>query len=284
MRPSARLLNQPLYKSSSHLPSHSLSIRQFDISNAFLHGNISEEVYMAQPPGFVDPSRPSHVCRLHCSIYGLKQTPHTWFQRLWDCLLLFGFMESKADASLFILHTHSTVALVLVYIDDIIVTGSTSDVNYALGLLKRTNMLDAKPCSTPMAANTQLVSDSTDLFADPSLNRQVVGALQYLMVTRPDLSFLVNNKVSQFVANPSNAHWAAVKRILRYVKHTPSLGITFTRSSSMQLYGFSDLDWASYHVDRRSHGGFYVFLGSNLISWSSTKHSTISRFSTEAKY
>ena len=113
--------------------------------------------------------------------------------------------------------------------------------------------------------------------------RSIVGTLQYLTLTRPDLSFSVN-KVCQYLHAPTTTHLTAVKRILRYVKDTISLGITFQQSPSTLLSAFSDVDWAGCLDDRRSTGGFAVFLGPNLISWSARKQATVSCSSTEAEY
>jgi histone deacetylase 1/2 len=111
----------------------------------------------------------------------------------------------------------------------------------------------------------------------------MVGALQYLTLTRPDLSYAVN-KVCQYLHAPTTLHWTAAKRIMRYVKHTVGLGITFMKSSSTLVSAFSDADWAGCVDDRRSTGGFAVYYGPNLISWSAKKQATVSRSSTEAEY
>jgi hypothetical protein len=110
-----------------------------------------------------------------------------------------------------------------------------------------------------------------------------VGALQYLMMTRPDLTFAVNH-VYQFMQHPTNIHRTAVKRILRYLKFTIDDGLCITRSSSSLLSAFSESSWAGCSDDRCSIGGFLVFFGSNLISWSSQNQATISRSSTESDY
>ena len=118
---------------------------------------------------------------------------------------------------------------------------------------------------------------------DSTRYRSIVGALQYLTLTRPDLSFAVN-KVRQFLHSPVTVHWEAVKRILRYVKGTIGLGIKIGKSNSTLVSAFSDVDWAGCPDDRRSTGGFAVFLGSNLISWCAKKQAIVSRSSTEAEY
>jgi histone deacetylase 1/2 len=118
---------------------------------------------------------------------------------------------------------------------------------------------------------------------DETEYRSIVGALQYLTLTRPDISFVVN-KVCQFLHKPSKNHWSAVKHILRYLQHTIEVGLRLHKSPSTLVSAFSDADWAGCSDDRRSTGGFAVFLGSNLISWSARKQATVSRSSTEAEY
>jgi histone deacetylase 1/2 len=113
--------------------------------------------------------------------------------------------------------------------------------------------------------------------------RSIVGALQYLTLTRPDLAFAVN-KVCQYLHSPTTVHWTAVKRILRYVRGTSDVGLKITRSPSMLLSGFSYADWAGDIDDRRSTGGFVTFYGPNIISWSARKQAIVSRSSTEAEY
>jgi histone deacetylase 1/2 len=106
--------------------SYGWTIHQLDVHNAFLNGILQEEVYRAQPPGFVDPALPSHVCRLHKSLYGLKQAPRAWYNRLSEFLLSIGFQASKGDTSLFILSHDGAMIYLLVYFDDILLTGSNS--------------------------------------------------------------------------------------------------------------------------------------------------------------
>uniref|UniRef100_A0A2N9H904 Reverse transcriptase Ty1/copia-type domain-containing protein n=1 Tax=Fagus sylvatica TaxID=28930 RepID=A0A2N9H904_FAGSY len=299
------------------------SIRQIDIQNAFLHGYLSEEVFMSQPPGYHHPQYPNHLCKLNKAIYGLKQAPRAWFSRLSTRLIALGFHGSKSDTSLFICRTSSFTMYVLIYVDDIIITSSSSDAidtllsqlhhdfavknlgslkfflgievlsnsdgailsqqRYITDILHRTHMLEAKPITTPMASTTSLSGFDGEPFPDHTLFRSTVGALQYLSITRPDIAFTVN-KLSQFMHKPTLTHWQAVKRLRRYLKHTIQFGLQIYRSSCHTLQAFFDADWAGDRDDRRSTGSFCVFLGKNLISWSCRKQATVARSSTEAEY
>jgi len=299
------------------------SMKQIDIQNAFLHGLLSEDVHMVQPPGFINPNFPHHVCKLHKAIYGLKQEPRDWFSRLSNKLIQLGFVGSKANSSLFLYKTKSVTLFMLIYVNDIIITASDpvaipdllqllnvdfavkdlGDLHYFLGvevlklnsglllsqrryimdLLKKTKMHEAKPITSPMASLFVLSAFSRDPMDDPSLYRSTVGSLQYLSLTRPDLSFVVN-RVCQFMHRPLKPHWQAVKRILRYLQYTLSHGILLHRSSSNVLQAYSDANWAGCPDDRHSTGAYCVFLGSNLVSWSSRKQPTVSQSSTEAEY
>lgn len=104
--------------------SRSWSIKQLDVNNAFLQGTLTEEVYTVQPPGFVDADLPNHVCRLHKALYGLKQAPRAWYRELSNFLIQYGFINSVADTSLFILRRGSSLVYMLIYVDDILITGN----------------------------------------------------------------------------------------------------------------------------------------------------------------
>jgi hypothetical protein len=158
---------------------------------------------------------------------------------------------------------------------------------YIMDLLKKTNMHEAKPITSPMASSSALSAFTgdpmKDPMKDPSLYRSTVGSLQYLSLTRPDLSYAIN-RVCQFMHRPLKPHWQADKRILRYLKHTVSHGVLLHHNSSNTLQAYSDADWAGCPNDRRSTGAYCVYLGSNLTSWSSCKQPTVSKSSTEAEY
>lgn len=294
------------------------SMRQIDIQNAFLHGILSEEVYMKQPQGFEDSKNPGHICKLKKVLYGLKQAPKAWHSRLTSKLQQLGFTSSKSDASLFIFNHGGVTIYMLIYVDDIIIVSSSSSATdklvqqlteefaikdlgsldyfqgievkkkegeiclsqkrYALDLLKRANREKCRPMSTPMSSDEKLYRDQGKLLngSEHFQYRSIVGGLQYLTMTRPNLSFAVN-RVCQFIQSPTDLHWAVVKRILRYISGTVDQCLKLERSASTTLNAFSDADWTGCPNDRKSTSGFVVFLGTNLVSWSSRKQATVSR-------
>ena len=133
----------------------------------------------------------------------------------------------------------------------------------------------SNPCATPMILSNKLASHDSPLFDHPSLYQSTLGALQYLTYTRPDISFTIS-KLSQFLQAPNVNHWKACKHLLRYIRGTPSFGLTFTPASVLKLEGFSDADWASNLDDRKSTP--------NLIAWSSRKQRVVALSSTESEY
>lgn len=157
---------------------------------------------------------------------------------------------------------------------------------YVSDLLAKVNMLNANGMPTPMISSSKLSKVGSDSVSDPALYRSVVGALQYATLTRPEISFSVN-KVCQFLSNPLEEHWKAVKRILRYLSGTLYHGLLLQPAQAhhpLSLLGFCDADWASDPDDRRSTSGACVFLGPNLISWWSKKQQLVARSSAEAEY
>lgn len=297
-------------------------VRQLDINNAFLNGYLKETVFMHQPEGFVDPTKPNHICKLSKAIYGLKQAPRAWFDSLKTALLNWGFQNTKSDPSLFLLKGKDHITFLLIYVDDIIVTGSSNNflqafikqlndvfslkdlgrLHYFLGievqrdasgmylkqskyigdLLKKFKMENASPCPTPMITGRHFTVEGEKL-KDPTVFRQAIGGLQYLTHTRPDIAFSVN-KLSQYMSSPTTDHWQGIKRILRYLQGTINYCMHIKPSTDLDITGFSDADWATSIDDRKSMAGQCVFLGETLISWSSRKQKVVSRSSTESEY
>ena len=154
---------------------------------------------------------------------------------------------------------------------------------YASELLQTAGMLDCAPMPSPLPLQLDRVPHQDELFTDPTYFRSLVGKLQYLTLTRPDLQFAVN-LVCQRMHKPTLADFNMLKRVLRYIKGTHTMGLHFYSDSDTSLKAFCDSDWAGCPETRRSTGGFCTILGSNLISWSATKQDSVSRSSTEAEY
>jgi hypothetical protein len=298
------------------------TIQQLDMKNAFLHDTLTETVYCSQPTGFADLAHHDLVCRLKKSLYGLKQAPRAWYSRFASFLLSQGFAEAKSDTSLFVFRRGSDTVYLLLYVDDIILTASSTELlhrtifalqrefamkdlgplhhflgitverrpdklflhqrTYTLDILKRAVMTNCKPCSTPVDLKAKLAADSGPPVQDPSQFRSIAGALQYLTFTRPDIAYAVQ-QVCLHMHDPRESHLTAMKRILRYLRGTPDYGL-LRRSRSTDLVVYTDADWAGCPDTRRSTSGYAVFLGDNLVSWSVKWQTVISRSSAEAEY
>lgn len=294
---------------------------QMDVKNAFLHGDLKEEVYITLPSGM--SISPNHVCKLKRSLYGLKQAPRIWFEKFRSTLLGFSYNQSKYDSSLFLQKTSNGIVVLLVYVDDILVTGSDvqaidhlkkllcstfqmkdlGQLHYFLGLevhhqpqgiflnqhkyiqdlVELAGLRGATPVETPMEINVKYRRDEGELLSDPTLYRQLVGSLIYLTITRPDISYVVHI-VSKFMQCPRHFHLSAVKRIIRYILGTPNRGLFFPTGSSLKLQAYSDADWAGCPDTRKSITGWCMFLGDALISWKCKKQNNVSKSSTEAEY
>jgi hypothetical protein len=211
--------------------SRTCPIQQLDVKNAFLHGTFSETVFSCQPTGFTDLAHPDLVCHLHKSLYGLKQAPRAWYSRFAIYLTTMGFIEAKSDTSLFIFHRDSDTIYMLLHVDDIILTASSTELlrrtisalqwefamkdlgplhhflgitvecrpdglflhqrTYTLDILKRAIMADCKPCTTPVNLQAKLAGDSGTPVENASQFRSIAGAFQYLTFTRPDIAYVV---------------------------------------------------------------------------------------------
>ncbi|XP_043687524.1 uncharacterized mitochondrial protein AtMg00810-like [Telopea speciosissima] len=158
-----------------------------------------------------------------------------------------------------------------------------SQSRYISDFLKKTGTVDCKPDKTPMATTQKQSAEGGAPMSDPTLYRSVVGALQYATLTLSDDSFAVNH-ASQFMHAPTEVNWQLVKRILRYLKSTCTSGLLLEHSSSRSLQAVSYADWAGDGFDRKSTRGFAIFLGPNLISWTSCKQHIVARSSTKAEY
>ncbi|XP_020690255.2 uncharacterized protein LOC110105202 [Dendrobium catenatum] len=157
-----------------------------------------------------------------------------------------------------------------------------SQTHYAKEILTKAAMTGCKPVSTPLPTVLPPDDTTTELYSRPEFYRQIVGSLQYLTLTRPDLSFAVNY-LCKHMHQPNVVHFQILKRVLRYIQGTIHLGLPIIRAP-LQLTAFADSNWASDKTDRRSITGYCAFLGRTLISWTVKKQSSVARSSTEAEY
>ncbi|WVZ83424.1 LOW QUALITY PROTEIN: hypothetical protein U9M48_030572, partial [Paspalum notatum var. saurae] len=296
--------------------SKGFKLQQMDVKSAFPNGFIEEEVYVRQPPGFESARFPDRVYKLRKALYGPKQAPRAWYARLKSFLLKSGFVMGSVDKTLFLLSRGGDTTIVRIYVDDIIFGGSShalvssfaeqmsnefemslmGELRFFLGLrikkgpegtfvhqakytrdiLKKFDMGDSKPMTTPMSTNTALDADEDG----EAEFRGMIGSLRVPTATGPDIRFAVC-LCARYRASPRTSHRQAVKRIFRYLKFTPELGLWYSSGSSLFLRGFSDADHAGCRIDRKSTSGTCQLLGTSLVSWSSRKQASVSLSTTK---
>ncbi|RVW32997.1 Retrovirus-related Pol polyprotein from transposon RE2 [Vitis vinifera] len=173
-------------------------LQQFDVKNAFLHGELSEEVYMDLPPGcMVSEKQCQKVCKLKKSLYGLKQSPRAWFGRFTKSMRAFSYRQSNSDHTLFLKKQHGNITALIVYVDDM-----------------ETGMSGCQPVNTPIEESPKLCVEPNQVSTDKGKYQRLVGRLMYLTHTRPDLAYALS-VVSQYMHNPGEQHMNAVMHILR---------------------------------------------------------------------
>ncbi|GJX74093.1 putative ribonuclease H-like domain-containing protein [Tanacetum coccineum] len=272
-------------------------VYQMDVKSAFLYGTIEEEVYVHQPPGFVDPTHPNKVYKVIKALYGLHQAPRAWYETLSSFLLKNGFRKGTIDKTLFIKKTKSDIMLVQVYVDDIIFRSTTQSMctefedcmhkrfqmssmgelifflglqvkqqpdgifisqdKYVADIIKKFDLCSIKLATTPIESNKPLVKDKDGVDVDVHVYRSMIGSLLYLTTSRPDIMF-AGCAYARFQVIPKASHLNAVKRI------------------------FSDCRGAS--LDRKSITGGCQFLGRRLISWQCKKQTIVANSTTKAEY
>ena len=299
-------------------------LRQYDIKNAFLHGDLKEEIYMNILPGYGDSTMKGKVCKLKKALYGLKQSPRAWFGRFSQAMKALDFKQCNGEHTLFFKRSSEVLlTLLIVYVDDIVITGNDlaeiqslerhldqnfqvkrlGSLKYFLGieftrlgdeilmtqqkyvndLLEETKHTQCRVSSTPIEVNHRLTLDDKDPKIEIASYQKLIGKLLYLSHTRPDICYTVN-VLSQFMHSPRNSHFQAANQVLRYLKGTPGLGISYRKTGKIDLVLYTDSDFAGSRVDCRSTTGYCTFLGGNLVTWRSKKQSLISKSSTEAKF
>jgi hypothetical protein len=280
-------------------------------------------VYVEQPPGFEDSKKTNHVYKLSKSLYGLKQAPCAWFVRFRDFLVSKGFKIGKVDTTLFTEKIEDDIFLCQIYVDDIIFGSFGQDFceefgdvmsqefkmsmigelgfflglqvkqakdgtficqsKYVNGLIKRSDMSNSKPIKTPMATNVHLDLDEGEKLVDLKLYRSMIGIFLYVTAFRPDILFS-DCMCSRFQASAKECHMMTVNRILRYLRQTPNICLWYPKCAKFILIGYSDSDYVSCKIDRKSTSGTCQLLGRSLVSWSSKKQNSIALSTAEAEY
>lgn len=301
-----------------------LDLHQMDIKTAFLNGDLEEDIYMVQPPGY-EQGGVNISCHLKKSLYGLKQAPRAWFTKLKFELEEKGLRSSEADPALFILIKENTKTFVLVYVDDILIAGTKDNIQevkqilkdkfdvkdlgeasfylgmeiirdrqnktltisqqrYTHDLLTKFAMTEVKTRNVPLDVSIKLSANDGESLNDPRYS-ELVGGLLYLSVyTRPDIAQAVG-ALARYMSNPTTTHWTAAKNVLRYVASTSTLGIIYRGNQGLsKLIGYCDADYAGDIDTRRSTTGYVFLLHGGVISWSSRLQPTIAASTTEAEY
>lgn len=299
-------------------------VHHLDVKSAFLNGDLTEEVYMVQPPGLVVPGHERQVLRLSKVLYGLRQAPRAWNEKLDSTLVRLGFTRCAEEHGVYTSGHGLKRVLLGIYVDDLILTGADmkelnvfkeemkrtfqmsdlgclsyylgievsqkpgritlSQAAYSTKLLEKAGLMDCNSTQFPMEPRLKLSKNSSAPPVDASFYRSIVGSLRYLVHTRPDISFAVGY-VSRFMEKPTTEHLCAIKHILRYIAGTVHHGLSYTKGQgNLQLRGYSDADMAGDVDDRKSTTGALFCLEEAPVSWQSQKQQVVALSSCEAKY
>ncbi|GJU91251.1 putative reverse transcriptase domain-containing protein, partial [Tanacetum coccineum] len=254
-------------------------VYQMDMKSVFLYGTIDEEVYVSQPPRFVDPKFPKKVYKVVKALYGLHQAPRAWYATLYTFLLKSGYRRGTIDKTLFIKKNKKDIMLVQQKEDGILI----SQDKYVVEILKKFDFDSVKSANTPIETQKPLIKDEEAVDVDAHLYRSMIGSLMYLTASRPDIMYAVC-VCSRFQVTSKTSHLYAVKRIFRYLKGKPKLGLCYPRVSSFDLEAYSNSDYAGANLDKKSITGGCQFLGRRLISWQCKKQIIVATSTTEAEY
>ncbi|GJV26591.1 putative ribonuclease H-like domain-containing protein [Tanacetum coccineum] len=240
-------------------------VYQMDVKSDFLYGTIEEEVYVTQPPGFKDPDHPDKVYKVVKALYGLHQAPRAWYETLANYLLGNGFKRGKIDRhclsrskkEIFCLYRFMLMPLSLAEQTRRLQVQQKEDGifisqdKYVAEILKKFNYTNVKSASTPVDLEKPLVKDGDVDDVDVHLYRSMIGSLMYLTTSRLDIMFAVC-ACARFQVTPKTSHLLAVKRIFRYLKGKPTLGLWYSRDSPFELVAYTDSDYAGATQDRKS--------------------------------
>ncbi|GKV47061.1 hypothetical protein SLEP1_g53999 [Rubroshorea leprosula] len=289
---------------------NSWPVFQLDVKSAFLHGDLDEQVFIEQPPGYVKVGNEHKVYKLKRALYGLKQAPRAWYSRIEAYFLKEGFQKCPYEHTLFTKTEGGKMLIVCLYVDDLIYTRNDkamfdkfkksmmaefdmsdlglmhyylgievdqsaagifiSQKKYVQDILDRFRMKECNPVSTPIDAGMKLAKNPEGMKVNSTLYKQIVGSLMYLTTTRPDIMHAVS-LISRYMESPKEMHLLAAKRILRYLKGTVEYGLFYKKGEKSDMFGFTDSDFARDVDDRKSTSGYVFMMGTTAVSWSSRK-------------
>ncbi|GJW13217.1 putative ribonuclease H-like domain-containing protein [Tanacetum coccineum] len=238
------------------------TVYQMDVKSAFLYGTIEEEVYVHQPPGFVDPAHPNKVYKVIKALYGLHQAPRAWYETFSSFLMENGFRRGKLTFFLGLEVKQKPVGIFI------------SQDKYVADILKKFDFWSIRTATTAIESNKPLVKDKYGEDVNVHVFRSMIGSLMYLTASRPDIIFAVC-ACARFQVTPKALHLNAVKRIFRYLKHQPKLGLWYLRDLPFKLEAFSDSDYRGASLDRKSTTEYVAAAnccGQNPVAHSRTKH------------
>ncbi|XP_058071232.1 uncharacterized mitochondrial protein AtMg00810-like [Magnolia sinica] len=258
--------------------SKSWKLWQMDVKNAFLHGEIDQDIYMEQPSGFQSKRHQDYEGKLAIVLVYV------------DDLIITGDNDSEIERTrenLFVRFQMKELGelkhFIGLEIDQSNKGRFLCQQKYAKDLLKKYGMLECKPIAKPIEVNARLCSEEGKDLEDVTMYQQIVGILIYFTLSRPDIAYAVG-VVSRFIQIPKKPQLEAVCQILRYVKGTIDLGLLYKKSGVCKIVGYCDADYGGDHDTRRSTTGYVFNLGSGAISWCSKRQPTVSLSTTEAEY
>ncbi|KAJ9560132.1 hypothetical protein OSB04_005292 [Centaurea solstitialis] len=298
-------------------------VHHLDVKSAFLNGDLQEEVYVTQPDGFVIAGKEHMVYKLNKALYGLRQAPRAWNIKLDKTLKELGFQKCPQEQAVYKSQNQKSLLIVGVYVDDLIVTGSSEEgicafkkqmrevfdmsdlgkLSYYLGLevqqsknqisigqagyaqkiLQVAGMSECNSAKIPMEPKLDLHKDDEGVPVNATHYRCLIGSLRYLIHTRPDIGYPVG-VVSRYMESPRESHLKAVKQILRYIKGTINYGLVYQKGGDGKIIGYSDSNHNGDRDDGKSTSGMAFYFSDNLITWCSQKQQTVALSSCEAEF
>ncbi|PRQ17740.1 putative RNA-directed DNA polymerase [Rosa chinensis] len=277
-------------------------VYQLDVKSAFLHGELTEAIFIDQPQGYVKKGDELKVYKLNKALYGLKQAPRAWYSRIEAYFIKEGFERCPHEHTLFVKSSKGGKILIksmkdefdmsdlgmMRYFLGVEVVQNEAGIyicqkKYASEILERFGMEKSNSVRNPIVPGFKLMKDEGGVKVDATMYKQIVGSLMYLTATRPDLMYVVS-LISRFMSSPTELHMQAAKRVLRYLKGTINLGVLYRRNGEEKLEAFTDSDYAGDVDDRKSTSGYIFMFSDGAVSWSSKKQPVVTLSTTEAEF